>query len=52
MNPAAALAALLAGYIDPALAAAIGSIALFVGMFGLAGLFAVIVTYFDSEASP
>lgn len=37
MNPAAAIANALAHYIDPALAGAIGSIALFVGMFAIAG---------------
>lgn len=46
MNPAAAVASALAHYIDPALAGAIGSIALFVGMFAIAGAGAAIFTYF------
>lgn len=38
MNPAASIASALAPHIDPALAGAIGSLALFAGMFAIAGV--------------
>lgn len=38
MNPAAVIANTLSHYIDPALAGAIGSLALFAGMFIIAGI--------------
>ena len=44
MNPAAAMARALAPYIDPALAGAIGCVALLVGMLTIAGIGAAVFT--------